>query len=145
MSSGRGGISDVARLNGAGPSRVGLRLEPYTASLGWSSWAGGRCRASIAAFLVPRVSPGTERRAVTSMRGGNRRLPKTQTPLILADAKRKKPQKETGWNVLRIRGSGTVSLGLVDAVDETDAFKKAVERFAIRPELQGRIIVRPWD
>jgi hypothetical protein len=50
---------------------------------------------------------------------------------------RKKPQKETGWNVLRMRGSGTVSLGLIYAVDETDALKKAVERFAIRPELKA--------
>jgi hypothetical protein len=52
---------------------------------------------------------------------------------------RKKLQKETVWNVLRMRGGGTVSLGLVYAADE------AVERFAIRPELQSRIIVCPWD
>ena len=57
---------------------------------------------------------------------------------------KKNPKKEIGWNVLQMRGAGTVSLGVVYAAEETDALKKALEQFDIRPELQNQIIVRPW-
>jgi hypothetical protein len=58
---------------------------------------------------------------------------------------KKKPQREIGWKVLRMRGAGAVSIEFVYARDEADAVEveKAIEKFCVPEALQNRIVVRP--
>jgi hypothetical protein len=58
---------------------------------------------------------------------------------------KKKPKKELSWQALRMRGASMQSLGIVYALDEAGAIKKAIEKYAVAPSLQNRIIVRPRD
>jgi hypothetical protein len=54
-------------------------------------------------------------------------------------------RKERGWQVFRMRGASMLSLGIVYAVDEADAVKKAAEEYGIPAALQNRLVAKPWQ
>jgi hypothetical protein len=64
---------------------------------------------------------------------------------LIAMGRKKKRQKEIGWEALRMRGASMTSLGVVYAVDESEAIEKAVEQYSVPVELRSRVVVRPWN
>jgi hypothetical protein len=46
--------------------------------------------------------------------------------------------------VFRKRGAGLNSLGIVYAVDETEAVEKAAEEHAVPEILRNRLVAKPW-
>ena len=51
--------------------------------------------------------------------------------------------KKYQWEVLRLKASPAAFVGLVYAPDEKTALKTAIKELKIRPDDQGRLIVRP--
>jgi hypothetical protein len=49
------------------------------------------------------------------------------------------------WEVLRLKASPARFLGLVDAPDEQSARKQAIKTFAVRPEDEKSLLVRPYQ
>ena len=49
------------------------------------------------------------------------------------------------WEVLRLKASPAQFLGLVDAPDEQGARKQAIKAFAVRPEHEKSLLVRPYQ
>jgi hypothetical protein len=59
-------------------------------------------------------------------------------------ATKKKPKNDRGWEVLRMRAAGTVSLGIVYAADVATAIEKAAEQHSVPEALRSRLVARPW-
>ena len=47
------------------------------------------------------------------------------------------------FEIIKLRGTPAVLIGLVDAPDEAAAIEAAIEQFRIRPEDQKRLLARP--
>ena len=52
-------------------------------------------------------------------------------------------KKQRPWEVLRLKCSPAAFVGLVYAPDEKSALKTAIKELRIRPEDQGKLLVRP--
>jgi hypothetical protein len=71
---------------------------------------------------------------------------KTQQPRLFHRqmSGKKKPKKEVGWQVFRMRGAGMTSLGIVYAQDEAGAVEKAAEQYSVPDAARNRLVARPW-
>jgi hypothetical protein len=56
---------------------------------------------------------------------------------------KRKRERVTEWEVIRLKATPAAFVGLVRAPDEATALKTAIKLFGIRPEDQSRLIVRP--
>jgi gamma-glutamylcysteine synthetase len=55
---------------------------------------------------------------------------------------RKVRKKQARWEVIRLKASPAVFVGLVDAPDEATAKKTAIKQFKIKQEHQKALLVR---
>jgi hypothetical protein len=51
-------------------------------------------------------------------------------------------KREYQWQVIRLKPSPAVFVGIVDAPDEASAKNLAIEQFDIRPEDRDRLLIR---
>jgi hypothetical protein len=58
--------------------------------------------------------------------------------------RKKEPKEERSWRVVIFRKTATV-VGIVEALDEQSAIKKAIKEYGITdPDQQRRLVAQPW-